>query len=54
MHTLYPHERAAKIVNTLNSDAEDECWYELDVAPDGKGLVGIKVFDEDGEFLGHL
>jgi hypothetical protein len=46
-------DAAQKIADANNEDADG--WeYKVIVDPQGSGRAVIKIYDEDGEFLGNL
>ena len=52
--TLYSKERAEEIARVLNGSCDDDWTYEADHDPKGTGYSKVKIFDEDGEFVGFM
>ncbi len=51
-HTVYNTPEAEKLVNNLN--ASDDWFYKTKVDPNNNGKALVRVYDEDGCFMGYL
>ncbi len=52
--TLYAPERAASMVEELNSDEYDDWNYTIEVIEANRKYVRIAITDEDGGFVAHF
>lgn len=52
---VYPTKEKAQEAADLLADGETEGWiYVVKVDPRGSGKAVIEVYDDDGEFAGHI
>lgn len=51
---LFQPEEAEKQAEILNSDPDDDWEYRVKHDPKGTGYSLIEIYDEDGEFVGHV
>ncbi len=51
---LHNTAEAIEVVKILNAEVEDDWTYEVVEVNAERGLSHIKVYDEDGFFLGNL
>ena len=52
--TLMSKDEADETVKKLNAESDDGWTYEAVHNPAGTGISFIKVFDENGDYLGEL
>lgn len=55
-HTIYTQEKAADLIVVMNANEDDDWTYIAENNPnvDGPKTAIIKIYDENGEYVGLL